>query len=298
MRIFAKIRIMYNSEKGLKMSFTNTLLKVFDYAMPFTTLTKLMGKLANANLGSFTQFLIRDFVKAYHINLEECKNQDLSSYKTFNEFFIRPLREDVRTISDKCTAVSPVDGTVGACGSICAGRLIQAKGIDYSFKALLGGDHKDCAPFENGIFATLYLSPSNYHRVHIPVDATLVKTIHIPGKHFPVGHRNTSHMPGLYAVNERLVCIFETSYGPFCLIFVGAAIVGSIHTSWSGTLTRRKGIEVKYYDPDEFSFKKGDEIGYFCFGSTVICMWPESMGGLTENIVAGTTIRLGDPLCR
>ena len=280
------------------MSFVNTALKVFDHLMPFSTLTMLMGKLANAQMGSFTQFLIKDFIKAYKINMEECAVTDLSSYKTFNEFFIRRLREDVRPISEKCYAVSPVDGSVGACGNVSAGRLIQAKGIDYSLKALLGGDVKDCAPFENGVFSTLYLSPANYHRVHMPVDATLVKTIHIPGRHFPVGRRNTSHLEDLYTSNERLVCIFENRYGPFCLIFVGAAIVGSIHTEWAGTLTRRKGIEIKYFEPDQYTFAKGDEIGYFCFGSTVICMWPENTAELTENIVQNSPIKLGEPLGR
>ncbi|HAH71476.1 MAG TPA: phosphatidylserine decarboxylase [Succinivibrionaceae bacterium] len=280
------------------MSLTNTLLKFFDYAMPFSTLTKLMGRLAEAKMGKISAFLIRDFIKAYHINLEECQNPDPASYATFNEFFIRKLRKDARPIADKCLGISPVDGTVGACGTITAGRLIQAKGIDYSFKALMGGDSQDCAPFENGKFATLYLSPSNYHRVHMPIDATLVKTIHIPGRHFPVGKRNTSHMPGLYTANERLVCIFETQDGPFCLIFVGAAIVGSIHTSWSGTVKRRKGLGIKYYEPDQHSFLKGEEIGYFCFGSTVICMWPESFGDFTDNIVEGTPIHMGQPLCR
>lgn len=279
------------------MPFANIAIKAVDYLTPFSTLTYLMGKLASAKMGGFTQFLIRDFAKAYHIEMADYAQPDFTSYQTFNEFFIRPLREDARPIAEECTAVSPVDGTVGACGTITAGRLIQAKGIDYSFKALMGGDKADCAPFENGLFTTLYLSPANYHRVHMPIDATLVKTIHIPGRHFPVGRRNTSYLTGLYTRNERLVCIFETRYGRFCLIFVGAAIVGSIHTEWAGTLVHRKGLDIKYFDPDQFSFQKGEEIGYFSFGSTVLCMWPESMGKLTDNLVAGNPIKLGEPLC-
>ncbi len=278
------------------MSFANCLVKAVNYVTPFNTLTALSGKLASARLGWFTQFLIKSFISAYHIDLSECANTDLSSYKTFNEFFIRKLRQDVRPVTDACTAVCPVDGTVGQCGTLRAGRLLQAKGVDYSFRALMGGSRTDCAPFELGTFATFYLSPANYHRVHMPLDATLVKTIHVPGRHFPVGRRNTSKLHGLYTQNERLVCIFGTREGPFCLIFVGAALVGSIHTSWAGTIKRRKGVEAKYYDPDQFTYKKGDEIGYFSYGSTVICIWPEGQGALSDDLTPGTAVRYGRPM--
>lgn len=278
------------------MSLSNCLTKAVNYMAPFNTLTCLLGKLANAQAGSLTQFLIKSFIKTYGIDMSEVAQQDLASYKTFNEFFIRKLKPDTRPIAQECTAAVPVDGTVGACGQLRAGRLIQAKGVDYSFKALMGGNNADCAPFEMGQFATFYLSPANYHRVHMPLDGTLVKTIHIPGRHFPVGRRNTSRLHNLYTRNERLVCLFGTREGPFCLIFVGAALVGSIHTSWGGTVVRRKGIKTSYYDPDQFTYKKGDEIGYFEYGSTVICIWPENQGALTNDIIQGTPVKFGQPM--
>lgn len=278
------------------MPFSNCLMKAVNSLTPFNTLTWLTGRIANAQGGPFTQFLIRSFIKVFDIDMTDVAQQDLSAYKTFNEFFIRKLRPESRPISQECTAIVPVDGTVGACGQLRAGRLIQAKGVDYSFKALMGGNIADCAPFEMGQFATLYLSPANYHRVHMPIDGTLVKTIHIPGKHFPVGRRNTSKLHNLYTLNERLVCLFGTREGPFCLIFVGAALVGSIHTSWGGTVVRRRGIEVKYYDPDQFTYKKGDEIGWFEYGSTVICLWPDNTGALTDKIIQGSPVKYGEPM--
>lgn len=274
------------------------LLKVFEYLTPLSTLTYLSSKLTDAKLGGFTQWLINKFISTYKINLEECENSDLKSYQTFNDFFIRKLKSEARPIADtsRCVAVSPVDGTVGQADDIKAGRLIQAKGIDYSLTALVGGRKEDADLFVDGRFACIYLSPANYHRIHLPMDAKLLRTIHIPGRHFPVGRRNVSYMNDLFTKNERLVCIFETTKGPMAVIMVGAAMVGSIGTVWDGTVVRRSGIEVKDYSSQNLRYQRGAEIGHFKFGSTVITLWPKSMGELEEAIKSDQVVKMGEPL--
>ena len=278
------------------MTFTTALLKVVQFITPFTTLTSLSAKLTDVPMGKFTQFLIRNFIKTFNINMEEIANKDILSYKTFNEFFIRKLSEGERPIDTEALAVSPVDGTIGQAGAIKNGLLIQAKGLDYSLKALVGGDKADSNFFEDGNFACIYLSPSNYHRIHMPIDGTLVKTIHVPGELFPVGTRNISNTKNLYTRNERLVCIFQTQIGHIAVVMVGAALVGSISTTWDGTVVRRKGIEVKDYSKENLRYKKGDEIGYFKYGSTVIVLWEKDGGVLPLGIEPGLAVKMGRSL--
>lgn len=279
------------------MTFTSLILKTVEYLTPFSTLTYFAAKLTDRNLGRFTRYLIDNFIKTFNINTEEILEQDLSKYRTFNEFFIRKIKPELRPINTDCKACSPVDGTVGEAGRISCGRLIQAKGLDYSLCALLGGNKADSNYFEDGAFATLYLSPANYHRIHMPIDGTLIKTIHIPGKLFPVGSKNISNMPNLYTVNERLVCIFETKIGQVAVVMVGAALVGSISTVWGGTVVRRKGIEIiDYSHDDQYSYKRGEEIGYFKYGSTVIVLWGKNKGKLPEDLQVGTPVKFGRSL--
>lgn len=272
------------------------LLKTFEYLAPLSTLTYMSGKLTDAKLGKVTQALIKKFIKAYKIDLDECLEPDLAKYETFNDFFVRRLKPEARPLDQKCIAASPVDGTVGQAGDIKAGRLIQAKGIDYSLRGLLGGIPQDVDCFSQGRFCCIYLSPANYHRIHMPLDGTLVRTIHIPGRHFPVGRRNVSNMPDLFTKNERLVCFFNTAAGPFALVMVGAAMVGSIVTTWDGRIVRRKDLEIKNFTPEQYQFKKGDELGMFKFGSTVICVWPEQLGALNELMVSGQVVKMGQAM--
>lgn len=278
------------------MAFASVVLEAAQSLTPLSTLTYLSAKLTDARLGAATQFFIRSFIKAYNINLEECADPDITHYQTFNDFFTRKLKEGARPIDEKCLAVSPCDGTIGDAGHVTAGRLIQAKGIDYSLKALVGGAQTDAYAFEDGNYACIYLSPSNYHRVHMPVDGDLIRTIHVPGRHFPVGRRNISYMPDLYTKNERLVCLFETALGSFAVILVGAALVGSIATSWEGTVVRRKGLDVKNYVKGEVSLKRGEELGMFKYGSTVICLWEKDSGLLSPDIKAGEPVKMGQSL--
>lgn len=274
------------------------LLKVFEYLTPLSTLTYLSSKLTDAPMGQFTQWLIKKFVATYHIDLHECAQSDLTTYKTFNDFFIRKLKPEARPIasSNQCIGISPVDGTVGQAEEIRSGRLIQAKGVDYSLSALLGRRMEEVSLFDGGRFVCIYLSPANYHRIHMPLDGQLIRTIHIPGRHFPVGKRNVSYMSDLFTKNERLVCIFETAKGPLAVIMVGAALVGSIGTVWDGTVIRREGIEVKEYQAKNLHYQRGDEIGHFKFGSTVITLFPKSLGDIEEKLVTGQTIKFGAPM--
>lgn len=274
------------------------ILKLFEYLTPLSTLTFLSAKITDAKLGKVTQWLIQKFIATFKINLDEVAEQDLTKYETFNDFFVRKLKPEARPISDAehCAAICPVDGTVGQAEAIKAGRLIQAKGIDYSLKALVGGNPDDAALFDAGNFACIYLSPANYHRIHMPTDGKLLRTIHIPGRHFPVGKRNVSYMDDLFTKNERLVCIFDTPKGPLAVIMVGAALVGSIATVWDGTVVRRSGIEVKDYQSQDLTFKRGDEIGLFKYGSTVITLWPQGMGAIESTITPDTPVKMGEPL--
>ena len=281
---------------GEAMSFTSFLLKTVETITPFTTLSSLSAKLTDVPMGRFTQFLIKNFIKTFNINTDEIANKDLESYKTFNDFFIRKLEENARPLDKDCLAVCPVDGTIGQAGKITNGRLIQAKGIDYSLKALVGGNSIDSEQFEDGRYTCIYLSPSNYHRIHMPIDGTLKKAIHVPGRLFPVGRRNISNMPDLYTVNERMVCFFETAIGPLCVVMVGAALVGSIHTTWGGTVNRRVGLEIKDYSKENFHYQQGDEIGYFKYGSTVICLWGNNQGELPSDIETMLPVKMGRSL--
>ncbi|WP_406017821.1 archaetidylserine decarboxylase [Succinivibrio sp.] len=275
------------------MTFTSFLLKTVETLTPFTTLTSLSAKLTDVPMGKFTQFLIKNFIKTFNINLDEVADTDITSYKTFNDFFIRKLKPELRPIDKGCIAVCPTDGTIGQAGTIKAGRLIQAKGLDYSLKALIGGSDQDTKIYENGKFACIYLSPANYHRIHMPIDGKLIKTIHIPGKLFPVGKKNISNMPDLYTANERLVCFFETSLGILCVVMVGAALVGSIHTSWSGTIDRKVGLDIRNYESDDIRYSRGDEIGYFKYGSTVITLWPENGGNVAKDLQENFPVKMG-----
>lgn len=275
------------------MALINALLNMTESVMPLTAMTKASGYVTSKPLGAFTQFLIKRFIKSFDINMDEVAEPDLSRYQTFNDFFIRKLKDGVRPVDYACTAVCPCDGTIGEAGQISAGRLIQAKGLDYSLRALIGGSSEDEAVFDGGQFACIYLSPSNYHRIHMPMDGSLVKTIEVPGRHFPVGHKNISHLENLYTKNERLVCFFQTAEGPVCLVMVGACLVGSIGTVWGGTLDRKEGRKVNLYESGAFSYKRGEEIGHFKYGSTVICLWPNRLGTLSLDLKSGNSVLYG-----
>nr|WP_277624053.1 archaetidylserine decarboxylase [Undibacterium sp. TS12] len=245
--------------------------------MPKQALTVFAGKVANARAGKFTTSLIRWFVGRYQVNMNEALNPDISSYASFNEFFTRPLRADARPLANT-DLISPVDGAISQFGAIEKDQIFQAKGHQYSSTALVGGDAVLASRFQDGSFATLYLSPRDYHRIHMPCDGRLTRMIYVPGALFSVNPTTARGVPGLFARNERVVCVFESAFGPFVLTLVGATIVGSMATSWHGVVNPPRSNEVREwnYENQQINLKKGEEMGKFLLGSTVVMLFPKN----------------------
>ncbi len=268
------------------------------YLLPKQLLTQLAGKLAGAELGGLTTALIRRFIARYNVNMAEAANPDPASYKSFNEFFTRPLRDGVR-LPANADFLCPVDGAISQFGPIERDQIFQAKGHSYSTTALLGGDRELAAPFENGSFATIYLSPRDYHRIHMPCDGRLSRMIHVPGALFSVNPTTARGVPGLFARNERVVCLFDTAAGPFALVLVGATIVGSMATAWHGVVNPpRPGVvrEWRYDGENSVLLKKSDEMGRFLLGSTVVLLWPKNTLEFDPSWAPAKAVRLGEAL--
>jgi len=271
------------------------------YLMPKQALTILAGKLASREAGSLTTSVIRWFVGRYNVNMAEAANPDIASYKSFNEFFTRPLMDGARPQAD-AAFISPVDGAISQFGPIERDQIFQAKGHSYSTTALVGGDRKLAEQFENGSFATLYLSPRDYHRIHMPCDGKLTRMIYVPGALFSVNPTTARGVPGLFARNERVVCVFESEFGPFVLTLVGATIVGSMATVWHGMVNPpRPGVvrEWRYDtagDSPTVNLKKGQEMGRFLLGSTVVMLFPKNTLAFNPDWAPTGAIRLGEAM--
>jgi phosphatidylserine decarboxylase len=234
--------------------------------------------------------------------MAEALNPDISSYTTFNDFFTRALKPDARVIAS-AELISPVDGAISQFGAIEFDQIFQAKGHSYSTTALVGGDQTLAAQFQNGSFATLYLSPKDYHRIHMPCDGRLTHMIYVPGDLFSVNPTTARGVPGLFARNERVVCIFDTDKGPFVLVLVGATIVGSMATVWHGLINPPRSADIREwrYDDELISLKQGDEMGRFMLGSTVVMLFPESRSktlAFNPEWAAGSAIQLGQAMCQ
>jgi phosphatidylserine decarboxylase len=241
------------------------------YFLPKKALTLFAGKVAAVRNAAFSSWVIRWFVKRYGVNMQEAANPSIESYASFNDFFTRALREGARPLA-KADFVCPVDGAISQFGKINKDQIFQAKGHEYSTRALLGGDGELAARFEEGAFATLYLSPKDYHRLHMPCDGRLVRMIHVPGDLFSVNPTTARGVPGLFARNERVVCVFESGYGTFTMVLVGATIVGSMATVWHGLVNPPRPDNVRdwHYKDKNIVLKRGDEMGRFLLGSTVV----------------------------
>lgn len=266
----------------------------FQYLLPKHALTRLAGLLAGAKLGGLTTLMIEQFVKHYQVNTKEMMGK-IKDYKTFNAFFSRPLIPSARPINYNADAVTyPVDGKISQFGKIEDKFLFQAKNHYYTTELLLA-DAKEAAAFQNGDFITIYLSPKDYHRVHIPFDGTLDKMIHVPGDLFSVNPFNAKHIPELFARNERVVCYFNTSIGRMAVVFVGATIVRSIATAWAGTVApnKNKDISIYEYAARNLSFPKGSEIGKFFMGSTVIGLFEKDKIDFNKDMQSGQPTRMG-----
>ena len=270
------------------------------YLLPKQALTMLAGKIASAKAGGLTTRLIRWFVDKYQVNMAEAANPDIASYASFNEFFTRPLREGARPLAQGAGAdfICPVDGAISQFGTIEKDQIFQAKGHHYSTTALVGGDAALAAQFQDGQFATLYLSPKDYHRIHMPHDGRLTRMIYVPGALFSVNPTTARGVPGLFARNERVVCVFESDRGTFVLTLVGATIVGSMATVWHGIVNPpRSGVvrEWKYKD-QIITLKKGDEMGRFLLGSTVVMLWPKDTLRFNTDWQPAGKIQMGDAM--
>ena len=269
------------------------------YILPKHLISRLVGYLAAAKLGFISHALIKLFIKAYGINMKEAQHEHAEAYASFNEFFTRPLKDGVRPlVTDDTMLAHPVDGTVSQFGDIEGDQLIQAKGHFYSTEALLGGDKATAAPYQNGKFACIYLAPKDYHRIHMPIDGVLREMIYVPGELFSVNPLTAENVPGLFARNERVVTIFDTPVGPMALVLVGATIVASIETVWAGTVTPPTGKEVFRWQypaegPNSVHLKKGDEMGRFKLGSTVVLTFAKDAVDFLPTNYPGAVTRMG-----
>jgi len=265
------------------------------YLLPKGALTNFAGRVAGAKGGAMTTRLIRWFVGKYDVNMDEAANPDIASYHSFNEFFTRALKPDARPLA-QADYVCPVDGRISQFGAIEDDQIFQAKGHKFSTTALVGGDKALADQFRHGSFANLYLSPRDYHRIHMPCDGKLTRMIYIPGELFSVNPTTARGVPGLFARNERVVCVFDTAAGPFVMTLVGATIVGSMATVWHGVVNPPRQptlCEWTYADRD-IVLKKGEELGRFLLGSTVVMLFPKDTLAFNPQWQPAGAVRLGE----
>ncbi|MTV55176.1 archaetidylserine decarboxylase [Pseudoduganella buxea] len=265
------------------------------YLLPKGALTNFAGRVAGAKGGAMTTRLIRWFVGKYDVNMDEAANADIASYHSFNEFFTRALKDGARPLAD-ADFVCPVDGRISQFGAIEDDQIFQAKGHRFSTTALVGGDRALADQFRHGAFANLYLSPRDYHRIHMPVDGKLTRMIYVPGELFSVNPTTARGVPGLFARNERVVCVFDTASGPFVMTLVGATIVGSMATVWHGVVNPPRQptlCEWTYADRD-IVLKKGEELGRFLLGSTVVMLFPKDTLQFNPGWQPAGAVRLGE----
>ncbi|WP_243654505.1 archaetidylserine decarboxylase [Novosphingobium sp. PhB57] len=264
--------------------------------LPKQAITSAAGRVAGASAGRITTRLIRWFVKKYGVDMTEAANADIGSYKSFNDFFTRPLRLGARPLA-LADFVCPVDGAISQFGAIDDHQILQAKGHRFTTAELVGGDKELAAKFRHGAFANLYLSPKDYHRLHMPCDGLLTRMIYVPGTLFSVNPATARSIPNLFARNERVVCVFESRHhGPFVMVLVGATIVGSIATTWHGVVNPKR-----VQNPSEWTYpepriliKQGDEMGRFLLGSTIVMLFVEGAIAFNENWAPQRPVRLGE----
>ncbi len=267
------------------------------YLLPKQALTALAGRVASAQAGAVTTGIIRRFVRRYGVDMNEAAEPDIARYASFNAFFTRALRPGARPLAS-ADLICPVDGAISQLGAIEGDQIFQAKGHRYSSTALLGGDAALAAQYTNGHFATIYLSPRDYHRIHMPCDGRLLRMIHVPGALFSVNPTTARGVPGLFARNERVVCIFEGRAGPFALVLVGATIVGSMATAWHGVVNPPRPGTVREwrYDDQEIVLQKGEEMGRFLLGSTVVMLFPKNTLNFNPQWQPTKPLRMGEAM--
>ncbi len=274
----------------------------FQHLVPQHLLSRAVGKLAQSRIGFLKNPFITWFAKRYDVNMDEAQCSNPLEFQSFNDFFTRALKPGARPIdSDEDTIVSPADGVISQCGDISNGTLLQAKGKHFSLVNLLGGDDKAAEAFQEGSFCTVYLSPKDYHRVHMPLAGTLTRMLHVPGKLFSVNQLTSENVDSLFARNERVVCFFETEAGPMALVLVGAMIVASVDTVWAGQVcpgrVQRVDVDYRNHAP-AIAIGKGEEMGRFKVGSTVVAVFGPGVASFEKNIAAASTIKMGEVIAR
>lgn len=272
---------------------------LLQHLLPHHLLSRMIGLLTSNRTPWLKNWMIEKFIQVYGVDMQTALQPDPRQYADFNSFFTRALKPDARFIEiDEKAIVCPVDGSISQFGSINNDQLIQAKGIKYSLHQLLGGSYDRALPFQQGQFMTIYLAPKDYHRVHMPLAGQLKETIHIPGRLFSVNPRTTEAVPGLFARNERLVAIFETTIGKVAVIMVGAMLVASINTVWSGMVTppTHKTIGIRHYIASSVYLNQADEMGHFQLGSTVILLFEPGRMQWLDKLTVNQTVQLGQCL--
>lgn len=267
------------------------------YLLPKKALTVFAGWVAGGRWGWITTAIIRRFIRRYQVNMAEAAEPDAASYASFNEFFTRALKTEARPLAP-ARFVCPVDGAISQFGAIAQDQIFQAKGHSYSTSALLAGQDNLAQAFQDGHFATLYLAPKDYHRVHMPCAGSLHRMIHVPGELFSVNPVTARGVPGLFARNERVVCLFDTDHGPMALVLVGATIVGSMATVWHGVVNppRTGTVREWTYAPGEVRLRQGEEMGRFLLGSTVVLLWPKTTLAFDPEWAPSRAVRVGEKM--
>jgi phosphatidylserine decarboxylase len=283
------------------MNFKDALTTLPQYVLPQHTLSKLMSYITHSENKALKNWCITTIIKHYGVNMNEAQEQNLDAFKSFNHFFTRELKPEVRPLSAEKNAIAcPADGSVSQVGNITEGKIFQAKGMSFSTVDLLGGDAERAKPFEDGVFTTIYLSPKDYHRLHMPLTGTLKEMVHIPGKLFSVNTATTRSVPGLFARNERVAAIFDTDAGPMALVLVGAIFVSSIETVWHGVVTPPTALSVQswHYEQKPITLKKGEEMGRFNMGSTIIVLFGKDKMQWDSKFKADQLVKLGEMIGR
>ena len=269
------------------------------YILPHHALSKMMSKLTHCENKTWKNLFIKQIITHYGVNMDEALEQDINAYKSFNHFFTRTLKPGVRPLTNERNAIAcPADGAVSQAGNISNGEIFQAKGKSFTATDLLGGSAERAEPFNNGIFTTIYLSPKDYHRLHMPLTGTLREMVHIPGRLFSVNTATTHSVPGLFARNERVVAVFDTEAGPMALVLVGAIFVSSIETVWHGVVTPPSITTVQswQYQNNAPTLKIGEEMGRFNMGSTIIVLFGERKAQWDSEFAANKIVKLGEKI--
>ncbi len=275
----------------------DTLTTLPQYLLPQHTLSRLMSRLTHSENIAWKNFFIKQIIRHYGVNMDEALDSNIEAYQSFNRFFTRELKPGIRPLTTAQNAIaSPADGAVSQAGAIAGDTIFQAKGKSFTAVDLLGGSGDRAAPFRDGVFATIYLSPKDYHRLHMPLTGTLREMVHIPGRLFSVSTATANVVPGLFARNERVAAIFDTAAGPMALVLVGAMFVSSVETVWHGVVTPPtvSAMQTWSYGNDAPTLQIGEEMGRFNMGSTIIVMFGTDRANWVDGMTAGKAVKLGE----